>query len=232
MPGRKWLGLLLALASRQGNTDKCRASLPARCIRQYHLVGVLMVAGLFVGCAATGPQEIEEKSAENAESAGPAVDPAASAAFDAALQAMANGKDVQAEKILLTMTQDFPQFSGPHANLGIIYFRAGKRDKAETAFLRAVEIKPENAVSLDYLGVINRDKGQFKEAAGFYQRAIKADPKYAYAYRNYGILLELYMGKLKQALAQYEKYQKLSNGEDKQVAKWIVDLSRRSGVKK
>ncbi len=201
MPGRKWMSLLLAL----------------------------IVAGLFTGCALTGPQEVEEKSAESAVLA---VDPAASAAFDAALQAMANGKDAQAEKILLTMTQDFPQFSGPHANLGIIYFRAGKRDKAEAAFLRAVEIKPKNAVSLDYLGVINRDKGQFKEAAGFYQRAIKADPKYAYAHRNYGILLELYMGKLKQALAQYEKYQKLSNGEDKQVAKWIVDLSRRSGVKK
>ncbi len=201
MPGRKWVGVLL----------------------------VLIVAGLFVGCAATGPQEVEEKSAETA---GPAVDPVASAAFDAALKAMASGKDAQAEKILLKMTQDFPQFSGPQANLGILYFRAGKRDKAEAAFLRAVEIKPKNAVSLDYLGVINRDKGDFKEAAGFYQRAIKADPEYAYVHRNYGILLELYMGKLKQALAQYEQYQKLTKGEDKQVAKWIVDLSRRSGAKK
>jgi len=145
---------------------------------------------------------------------------------------MREGKDDQAEQILLTMTQDFPQLSGPQANLGIIYFRAGKLDQAEAAFLRAVEIKPDNAVSLDYLGVINRDKGRFKEAAGFYQRAIKADPAYAYAHRNYGILLELYMGKLKQALAQYEEYQKLTKGEDKQVAKWVVDLSRRSGAKK
>ncbi len=97
---------------------------------------------------------------------------------------------------------------------------------------RALEINPGSAVSLDYLGVINRDKGRFKEAAGFYQRAIEADPNYAYAHRNYGILLELYMGKLKQALAQYEEYQKLTKGEDKQVAKWIVDLSRRSGAEK
>ncbi len=204
MPGRKWMGLLLAL----------------------------IVAGLFTGCALTGPQAPQETEEKSAETAGPAVDPAASAAFDSALKAMASGKDAQAEQILLTMTQDFPQFSGPHANLGILYFRTGKQDKAEAAFLRAVEIKPKNAVSLDYLGVIHRDKGQFKEAAGFYQRAIKADPKYAYVHRNYGILLELYMGKLKQALAQYEQYQKLTKGEDTQVGKWIVDLSRRTGVKK
>ncbi len=188
----------------------------------------LLIAGLFAGCAATGPREALEKPVEKAE---PAVDPAARAAFDTALKAMREGKDEQAEQILLTMTQDFPQLSGPQANLGILYFRAGKLDKAEAAFLRALEIKPDNVVSLDYLGVINRDKGRFKEAADFYRRAIAADPNYAYAHRNYGILLELYMGKLKEALAQYEEYQKLTKGEDKQVAKWIVDLSRRSGAK-
>ena len=62
---------------------------------------------------------------------------------------MADGDDAQAEKILLKMTQDFPKLSGPQANLGIIYFRAKKMDKAEAAFLRAVEINSVNAISLD-----------------------------------------------------------------------------------
>ena len=188
----------------------------------------LLVATLFAGCAA-GPEKAAEKAPE---AAAPAVDPAAKAAFDAALKAMADGKDAQAEQTLLKMAQDYPQLSGPHANLGIIYYRAGKLDKAEAAFRRAVEINPKRADSLDYLGVISREKGQFKQAAEYYQKAIAADPDYAIAHRNYGILLELYMGKLKEALAQYEQYQKLSGGKDKQVEKWIVDLRRRTGVKK
>ena len=194
------------------------------------LLLALLLAAVVAGCATTVPPPVKEEKA--VEAAEPLVDPAARAAFDSALKAMAEGRDAQAEQTLLKMTQDFPRLSGPHANLGIIYFRAGKLDKAEAAFLRAVEINPNNADSLDYLGVINRDKGRFEEAAAFYRRAIEADPKHAYARRNYGILLELYMGKLKEALAQYEQYQKLSGGTDKQVEKWIVDLRRRTGAKK
>ncbi len=193
------------------------------------LLLVLLIAGLFVGCASTGPQPSSEKSAAMTE---PSVDPVARQAFDAALKAMADGKDAQAEQILLKMLKDFPALSGPQANLGIINFRAGKMAEAEAAFLRAVNIHAKNAVSLDYLGVISREKGQFKQAAEYYQQAIKADPGYAFAYRNYGILLELYMGKLAEALAQYRQYQKASGGEDKLVAKWIIDLERRTKAKK
>lgn len=189
-----------------------------------------LIAALFTGCASTGPQSSSEE--KSAVTAGPPVEPAAQQAFDAAIKAMADGKDAQAEKILLKMRKDFPGLSGPQANLGIIYFRAGKKADAEAAFLRAVEINAKNAVSLDYLGVMSRDKGEFKQAADYYQRAIKADADYAFAYRNYGILLELYMGKLAEALVQYKKYQDVTGGEDKLVAKWIIDLERRSKVKK
>ena len=80
--------------------------------------------------------------------------------------------------------------------------------------------------------MIQREKGRFKEAEAFYQQSIKADSSYAAVRRNYGILLELYMGKLKEALAQYKAYQELSGDKDKLVAKWIIDLERRSGEKK
>lgn len=189
----------------------------------------MVVAGLSVGCATTGQDQMPGEQAEEPKSP---VDPLAQQAFGSALKAMADGDDAQAEKILLEMTQDFPELSGPQANLGIIYFRAKKMEKAEAAFLRAVEINPANAISLNYLGVIQREKGRFKEAEAFYQRSIEADPTHAAVHRNYGILLELYMGRLKEALAQYKAYQELSGGEDKLVAKWIVDLERRSGEKK
>ena len=192
------------------------------------LLLLVVVAGVSTGCATTGQESSTEQQARKNL---PPVDPLAKQAFDAALKAMADGDDAKAERILLKMTQDFPALSGPQANLGIIYYRAKKMDKAEAAFTRAVDINPSNAASLDYLGVIQREKGKFKEAEAFYQRAIKADPAYAAAHRNYGILLELYMGKLKDALAQYKKYQELSGGKDKLVAKWVVDLERRSGKK-
>lgn len=193
------------------------------------LLWATLLALLLAGCAATGPESTQESATE--KDATP-VDPLARQAFDAALKAMADGDDATAEKILLKMSRDFPDLSGPQANLGVIYFRAGQLDKAEAAFQRAVEIKPTNAVSLDYLGVIRRKQGRFKEAEVFYRRAIEADPKYATVHRNYGILLELYMGRLKDALAEYKQYQSLSGEEDKLVAKWIIDLERRSGAKK
>jgi lipoprotein NlpI len=53
------------------------------------------------------------------------------------------------------------------------------------------------------------------------------DPNYAYAHLNYGILLDLYLGELENALAHYQKFQQLTPEEDKEVTKWIVDLERR-----
>ena len=60
-------------------------------------------------------------------------------------------------------------------------------------------------------------------------KAINADPNYALAHYNLGVLNELYLQRLDVALQHFEHYQLLS-GDDKQVTKWIADLKRRIDV--
>ncbi len=156
------------------------------------------------------------------------VDPKVSASYEAALLAMREGKTAQAEKALQQLTTQYPNYSGPQANLGILYFHQSKLEKAKTAFQASLKINPKNIVSLNHLGIISRGAGEFKQAQSYYEKALQIDPDYAYAHLNFGILLELYMGKLPEALKHYQRYQKLTPKEDVEVKKWIVDLGRRA----
>ena len=184
---------------------------------------------LLAGCAATGPAgDVSEKSAGKAAPTElPKVDPKLAAAYEAALTAMREGKTAQAETALQQLTKQNPTYSGPQTNLGILYFHQNKFDQAKAAFQESLKINPKNVVSLNHLGIISRNEGKFKEAYGYYENALQIDPDYAYAHLNFGILLELYMGKLPEALEHYKRYQQLVKEEDVEVKKWIVDLSRR-----
>ena len=66
----------------------------------------------------------------------------------------------------------------------------------------------------------------FLEAEAAYLKAVTAEPQYALAHYNLGVLYELYLQRLDDALRHFERYQALY-GEDPQVEKWITDLKRR-----
>ena len=63
-----------------------------------------------------------------------------------------------------------------------------------------------------------------------YARAIAANPDYAPAYRDRGVLRDLYLDQPAAALGDFEQYRKLT-GEDKPVAMWIAELAHRTGRK-
>ena len=195
----------------------------------------LTVARLFIiaiffayltGCAGTAPVTVSENNT-GAKHNEPKVDPKAAAAYATALASMKAGNTDRAEQQFLQLTKDYPKYSGPYNNLGILYFQQDKLEQATDAFNTALKINPRSVVSLNHLGIISRRDGKFKQAQDYYERALKIDPDYAYTHLNYGILLELYMGKLPEALEQYKKYQELTKEEDKKVKGWIVDLTRR-----
>ena len=181
---------------------------------------------LVIGCATTAPDKPPEKK-QAVKKVRPPVDPKATVAYEMALIAMRSGNTQKAEKQFKKLADDYPKFSGPHNNLGIIYYRDGKIKEAQIAFENALKINENSVVGLNYLGIISRGKGEFKQAQSFYEKALQADPGYAYAHLNYGILLELYMGKFSEALEHYKRYQELVKEEDKKVKGWIIDLGRR-----
>ncbi|MEO0578005.1 MAG: hypothetical protein AAFZ58_04890, partial [Pseudomonadota bacterium] len=61
-----------------------------------------------------------------------------------------------------------------------------------------------------------------------YLKAVTVSPEYPLAHLNLGILNELYLGRLAEALESYQTYQALTPDEDPNVARWITDLTRRT----
>ncbi len=190
--------------------------------RLFFITAVLLLAA----CAATSEPTRDVAAPSKKEL--PKIDAEVAASYEAALSAMRAGKTAQAEKALQQLTTEYPNYSGPQANLGILYFHQNELEKAKTAFQASLKINPKNVVSLNHLGIISRGAGEFEQARTYYEKALQIDPDYAYAHLNFGILLELYMGKLPEALEHYQRYQKLTPEEDIDVKKWIVDLGRRA----
>ncbi len=160
----------------------------------------------------------------------PPVPPEARDEFDKALALAHGGNDAAAEAQLASLAQQYPQFSTPLVDLGILHRKDGNLDAAAKAFEDAVARNPQSAAAWTELGVTQRLGGKFQDAEKSYARAVAANPAYAPAYRDRGVLRDLYLDQPAAALVDFEKYRKLARG-DKVVAMWIAELSHRTGIK-
>ena len=101
------------------------------------------------------------------------------------------------------------------------------------ALRRAVELCSGCAAAYNQLGIQQREEGRFAEAEQSYLAAIAANPDYALAYYNLGVLYGLYQGRPDLALQYYEAYKERRRPEAVEqndvVDKWIIDLRRRVG---
>ncbi len=86
-----------------------------------------------------------------------------------------------------------------------------------------------DALAANAQGIAQRKAGKFADAEAAYRRALEADPNYAPAHLNLGILCDLYRGQPQDALPQFEQYVALT-GENKRVSGWIAELRKRLGV--
>ncbi len=155
------------------------------------------------------------------------INPAAQAVYNEALQAMKNGKTGQALSLFEDLAEKYPDYSGPQVNLGIIYRNKGIYDEAAKMFSKAVEVNKNNLEAYNQLAYVYRQQGKFKEAEQVYADALVIWPNYAAIHYNMGILYDVYLGKLDNALSHFETFQTLQAAEDKKVAGWIADLKRR-----
>jgi Flp pilus assembly protein TadD len=180
---------------------------------------------MLIGCASSGGSG----PAGETTTAAPPVDVDAStlAAYKRAVNAMKDGQTGNAISQFTAITKTHPNLAGPFINLGIIYINKGRYEDAEKNLLQATTIKPTDAVAQTHLGIAYRNLGKFDEAKAAYEAALKSNPKYPFAHLNAGILYDIYLNDLTRALRHYQQYQALTNGQDKTVDKWIVDLERR-----
>ncbi len=215
--------------------------------RQVHLwaASLLSCSLLFGGCALGGGSgEVPVGSPRAAEvgesnitftrlpSSRPEVKvkPRSAELFSQSLAALASSDYIRAESLLVEITEIQPELSGPWLNLGQVYLAGDRTDSARMAFERAIEANPTNCAALNQLGVLARREGRLIEAENSYRACIDRDPTFPQVYLNLGILYEVYLGKLPQALQAYREYQDLTTSagaEDNRVKGWVVDLERR-----
>jgi len=132
--------------------------------------------------------------------------------------------------LLLDITAEQPELAGPWINLGQVYVALDQPEEARRAFETATVANPWNCTAHNELGLLSRQNGDFEAAERHYLRCIENAPGHGPAYLNLGILYELYLGRLSDALSYYRTYQTLLGEPDRRVQGWVMDLERRLGV--
>ncbi|MEM7502649.1 MAG: tetratricopeptide repeat protein [Pseudomonadota bacterium] len=189
----------------------------------------LAALALALGGCASGSGTPSPRKAASAIAEDPAareVSPQAQTLYEQAVAIMASGDNLEAQFRFEEFVLRYPDYPGAYTNLAIIHAQNGDDAGAEGRITDALMIDPRHAPTLNQLGMLLRRQGKFVEAEAAYLRALEADSSYLLAHYNLGVLYELYLQKLDQALVHFEKYQSLI-GEDKQVERWITDLRRR-----
>lgn len=148
--------------------------------------------------------------------------------YTEAISEMKSGKLKRAQVLLANVIKQHPNFSNAHVNLSIIYIKMKIFKKAESSLQQALKFSPENIYALNQQGFLYRVNGEFSKAKDSYEKAISIDSNYANAHLNLGILYDLYLYDLDNAIEQYKIYTDLSKDKDEKVSKWIVELERRN----
>ena len=105
---------------------------------------------------------------------------------------------------------------------------AGDWKSAEQQFSLALEAGG-SAPAMTGLALAYRNTGRFALAESAYRSALQADPAYAPAMLNLGVLLDLYLQRPAAALEQYLAYQAKLSQPDERVAAWIKEVEIRAG---
>jgi tetratricopeptide (TPR) repeat protein len=193
------------------------------------LLSMALAAIVLAGCASSGqkqPAAPEVDASGNVVGAQPVVPPQVQTMYEQAVAVMATGDFVDAELRLKEFLLQYPNYPGAHVNLAIIHASNGDDLAAEAAVNAALALDPEHPAALNQRGMLLRRNGNFIEAEAAYLKAVTSSPDYALAHYNLGVLNELYLQRLEAALQHYQRYAELVS-DDKQVRKWIADLTRR-----
>lgn len=187
-----------------------------------------LALGMAQGCASSGPASTASPQADTPTAVD--VRPRNVEAFAAGTAALRSGDLATAERLLGTVTNDQPELAGPWLNLGRVYLAQGRIADAHASLERAVGANPANCDALSELALLLRRQGEFSAAEQHYRACLAVQLDYRAAYLNLGILYELYLGRLPEALDAYRHYQALALEPDRNVAGWMQDIERRLGV--
>ena len=146
--------------------------------------------------------------------------------FESAVTMLREKDYQQAIDLLEKVIAQSPGVTAPYINLGMGYQQLGKPEQAEIQFKAALELVPDHPVACNQYGLLFRKAGKFEAARKIYEQGLARFPDYAPLHRNLGILCDLYLNDMENALVHYEIYSQ-AMPEDSRVKLWIADLRAR-----
>ena len=122
--------------------------------------------------------------------------------LDNLLEHYQNARYDEAEKLAVTITQQFPRHPFGWKVLGAVLKQCGRVSESLIAKQNAVQLSPQDAVAHNNLGNALIELGRLDEAEASYRQAIALKPDFAEAHNNLGNTLQE-LGRLDEALASY-----------------------------
>ena len=114
------------------------------------------------------------------------------------------GRYIDAEKLALSITQEFPKNRFAWKVLAAVLKQNGRTKEALIVCQKSVQLDPQDAEAHNNLGILLQVQDKLEEAGESYKKAIALKPDYVMAHCNLGILLQIH-GKLKEAGESYKK---------------------------
>jgi len=188
-------------------------------------VGALL---LFLSACGSAPTQDQSNRTVNPNARSVDIPDSARSEYQNVLRAIDAKNWASAQGLLETMQSKYPNLASINTMLGWTYWQAGKEKQAETELLAVTKLKDiYKSDAFNYLAIIYREQGEFVKAEKLYKQALGVWPRDPVLHKNLGILYELYLGRLKDALNSYKQAQAI-NGNDKKLNGWVKDLERRT----
>ena len=118
------------------------------------------------------------------------------------------GRYAEAEKLSLSITQEFPKYQFAWKVLAAVLKQNGRINESLVVSQKSVELGPLDAEAHNNLGNTLKELGRLEEAEKIYRKAIKLKPNLVEAHNNLGNTLKE-LGRLEEAEKSYRKAIKL-----------------------
>jgi tetratricopeptide (TPR) repeat protein len=164
---------------------------------------------------------------KNADSASPSQQ-----RLNSLLEYYQTGRYDDAEKLAVSITQEFPEHQFGWKILGAVLGQTGRNSEAVHANQKAVALSPQDAAAHNNLGITLKELGRLEEAEASYTQAIALKPDFAEALKQLGIFLCI-KGNIDSGIESLEKaYAIESKDKEKDLEMLLAVLKSRKSSEK
>src|SRR5579885_816578 len=133
--------------------------------------------------------------------------------FDQAVQALVSGDYPAAERKFQLVLREKPNHVGALGNLGIVYSRTGRSERAIAVYERALKISPDDRAILLNLGLVYLKQEAHQRALPLFERVVALDPKNQQA-QQLAAICRLYTGHVREAIHDLEGLRAAAPGDE------------------